>query len=324
MNTRARIATVCFAGDIPATVEKMRQRVMELLSIAAADGTDLVVLPETCISPRGYVPPPELAEPVPGQTIDAVSRIARERRCYIICPLVTKREGQLFNSAVVIGRSGEIVGIYDKLQPVTSSPQYTEFEGGIAPGRDLPVFDLDFGRIAIQICFDAGFSHNWRKLADKDVRAVFWCSAYNGGFMLQAYAALHQYHVISSVRSSKSRFIDPCGRVTAQTGGQVDVIWRDINLDFAVCHSDFNYALPERIAAKYGPRVNIQGDVDTATLYIEPVDPAITIAHLQQEFGFETWKQYMSRHVCALGKISRGENPEPQQALHGDRPMYTK
>ena len=297
---------------------------MSLLSMAAAGGTDLVALPETCISPASRVPLEELAETVPGPTIDAAARIARERRCYVIVPLMTRREGAFWNSAVVIGRSGEVIGIYDKLQPVTTRPDYTEMESGTMPGRGLPVFDLDFGRIGIQICFDAGFPHNWQKLADEGVRAVFWCSAYNGGYPLQVYAGLHEYHVISAVRTDKARFIDPCAKIVAETDGLVDVIWRDVNLDFAVCHSDFNYALPDRIAAKYGPRVSVRGDSDAGSLLIEPADPTITVAQLQTEFAFETRRQYFRRHQRAYEEIRAGRTPAAQMAAHGDRPMYSK
>ena len=41
----------------------------------------------------------------------------------------------------VIGRSGEVVGIYDKLSPVTTTPDYTSFEDGITPGDEPCVFD---------------------------------------------------------------------------------------------------------------------------------------------------------------------------------------
>ena len=167
---------------------------------------------------------------MPGPTTDAVARRAREHGCYVICPIKTVRQGVYWNSAVVIDRTGEILGIYDKVHPVTTSSDYTVFEGGIAPGPvDPPVFDLDFGRIGIQICFDAGFPETWQALADKGAQIVFWPSAYNGGFPLQVYAYLHHYYVISSVRTDKSRIIDPLGGILAETDDVTSVIYRDIN-----------------------------------------------------------------------------------------------
>ena len=76
----------------------------------------------------------------------------------------TTRNGRSRNSAVIVDRQGEILGIYDKAQPVTSSSDTTVFESGVAPGStDVPVFGLDFGRIGIQICYDIGFPETWQQ-----------------------------------------------------------------------------------------------------------------------------------------------------------------
>ena len=188
----------------------------------------------------------DIAEPVPGPTTDRVARRAREHHAYVICPITTRRDGRCWNSAVIVDREGRIAGIYDKAHPVTTSHDYTVFEDGILPGGAPPVFDLDFGRVGIPICFDAGFPETWQLLADQGARLIFWSSAYNGGFPLRAYAYLHHVYVVSSVRTDKSRIIDPCGAVLAQADQWANVIWRDVNLDYAVCHYDWNYNIPDR------------------------------------------------------------------------------
>jgi beta-ureidopropionase len=324
MSTRARIATVCQAGQVLKTVEENRNQALGLLDLALKQGADLVCLPETFPHKWRSGKLPDLAETVPGPTIDAVAKRAREHKCYVICPIVTVREDRRLNSAVVIGRDGSVLGIYDKLQPVTSSPDYTVFEDGLLPGSELPVFDLDFGRVGVQICFDAGFPEHWQALADKGVRAVFWPSAYDGGFPLQAFAALHHYWVISAVGSSGARFIDPLGTVRASTDSLKNVIWQDVNLDFVVCHTDFNYAIGDRIYAARPGKVDIRTDTASGWFLVEPTDPSVTVAQLQQEFGFETRQQYFQRHRDAYARLRKGEKPVAQTGAHGNRPMYTK
>jgi len=322
---RVRIATVCQGGSLYNSVEGNRKHVMKLLDLAVRNRPDLVCLPEAFATASVAAEPgKDLAENVAGPTTDAVSRRAKENECYVICPVRTRRNSKVWNSAVVIDRSGEVFGIYDKVHPVTTSSDYTVFENGVTPGGDAPVFDLDFGRVGIQICFDAGFPETWEQLAQKGARMVFWPSAYNGGFPLQVYAYLHHYYVVSSVRSDKSRIIDPCGRILAETDRHVNVIYRDVNLDYIVSHYDFNYSIPDRILKAYPGRVNIRSYIDDGHFVVEPIDDTLTTAQLQNEFGFESTFQYHQRHRDAFKLIHQGKQPPAQKAAHGERPQYAK
>lgn len=320
MTTCARIATVCQNGESYPTVEQNRNHVLRLLDLALAHWPDLVCLPETFTTSGGAA---DLCEPVPGPTTKIISDRAKGHHCYIICPIKTAREGRFWNSAIIVGRDGEIAGIYDKAQPVTTSPDYIVMENGLTPGpTPPPVFDLDFGRVGVQICFDAGFPESWQALADQGARLVFWPSAYNGGFPLQVYAYLHHFYVVSSVRSDSSRIVDPLGRILHQTDQRFNVIYRDINLDYCVSHWDFNYSIPDRIMARYGDRIEIRSDRNSAHFLVEPRDDGITVAQLQQEFGFESSTQYHQRHRESYATLRAGQTPAPQTAQHGDRPQY--
>ena len=323
---RARIVTVCQGRQFYPTVEKNREHVLGLLDLALTQSPDLVCLPETFTTVSvPFASIDEIAEPVPGATTDAIAQRAWKHNCYIICPIKNVRGSTYLNSAIVFDRQGDILGIYDKAQPVTSSHDYTTFEGGVVPGSTyIPVFDLDFGRVGIQICFDAGFPETWQALADQGAQIVFWPSAYNGGFPLQVYAYLHHYYVISSVRTASSRIIDPLGQILVSTDERHRVIYRDINPDFCVCHYDFNHSIGDLIMARYGERVEVRSDRDSGHFVIEPRDDTITIDSLQREFGFESTAQYHQRHRDAFAQIHDGQSPEPQDALHGDRPMHSK
>jgi beta-ureidopropionase len=323
--TRARIATIAQGGKRFRTFDQNRDFLMGLLDEALREKPDLVCLPEafTCSGVKCTFD--EKLETLPGPTTDAAARRAREHRCYVICPVEVKIDGRGYNVAAILDRQGQICGVYRKVSPVTTTFNYTLFEGGIMPGSELPVFDLDFGRIAVQICFDAGFPEQWRTLAERGARAVFWPSAYDGGTPLWTYAWLHHFYVISSVRSGKSRIIDPCGEIMLESEARPSVIHRDINLDFVVSHLDWNLAIPDRIAARYGERVDVRRhDRGCGHFIVEPVDPSITTRQLQEEFGFESSAQYHQRHREAQQRMREGKTPEPQKALHGDRPEYSK
>ncbi len=324
MNTLARIATVCQGGRGQGSIEANRAHMLARVEAALLRKPDLVCLPEAFLKMGlSGVAPDAVAEPVPGPTIEAMAKLARKGGCYIVCPLRTLRDGRHWNSAVILDRSGAVAGQYDKCHPVTTSSDYTVFESGISPGVGLPVFDLDFGRVGIQICFDAGFPETWQALADQGVRAVLWPSAYDGGFRLQALAALHQIHVITSVRTERSRIIDPLGRVQASTDRHDPIAVRDINLDFAVCHYDFNGDIPAAITSAYPDTVRIVSAVEDPCFLVEPLNRRVTVAQLKQAFGFETSAEYHARHQTAYARMREGLSAKPQQALHEDRAMYT-
>lgn len=325
MNSRARIATLCQANRLFTTVEQNRAHVFAQLDLALAHHPDLVCLPEEFTTAGVPGDALERAETVPGPTVDAIAERARRYGCYIVCPLLTRREdGNVYNSAVVVGRKGEIVGIYDKRQPVTSACDYTALEQGITPGAGDGIFNLDFGRIGVRICFDVGFPEDWALLGREGVRLVLWPSAYHGGRRLAAYAHLHHYYVVTSVRTDRSRILDPLGTVLAQTDRLMNVAVRDINLDYAICHYDFNVRIPDRILAGYGGRVEIRSHEDDGLFLVEPTDAGVTTAHLREEFGFETVQQYYQRHREAFAALHNGKAPVPQSGAHGDRPMWGK
>lgn len=321
----ARIATVCQGRTHTPDMDQNRARMLERLDLALTHTPDLVCLPETFTLPaRAIASIDTVAEPIDGPTVSAVSARAQRHRCQIVCPQVIRHaDGRCVNAAVLLGRDGAVVGIYEKAHPVTSTPDYTALEWGTSPGPEIPpVFDLDFGRVGIQICFDIGFPEQWDALARQGAKAVFWPSAYDGGYPLRAYAALHRIYVVSAVRTAHSRMIDPCGTVLEQTDAQNAVIVRDINLDFAVCHYDFNYAVPDRLRAAYPGRVAIRSHDEAGLFLVEPTDPTLTVAQLQAELGFESADAYHERHRAAAQALREGGPAPVQNAPHGDRPMW--
>ena len=325
MGTTARIATICQNGEISRTVEENRSLIIRRLQHALAVSPDLVVLPETFTTVGAGDDSVKHAESVPGPTTDACSVLAKAHAAFVICPILTQRSGTVLNSAVIIGRDGSIVGIYDKAQPVTSSEDYTEMERGVCPGATPPpVFDLDIGRIGIQICYDVGFPESWQSLSDQGAELVLWPSAYNGGFPLEAFAYLHHFYVVTSVRTDSSRIIDPMGVVLEKTDSRLNVIYRDIGLDYVVSHWDFNYSIPESIVAAYGDRISIRSDRDSAHFIVESRDNSVKVADLMNEFGFESTRLYHERHRNAYGDLRDGRAPPPQRAAHADRSQFSK
>jgi len=78
-----------------------------------------------------------------------IAAFAQANHVNIICPIYTVQAGKTYNAALVIDRSGKVVGEYRKINPTDG-----EIAAGITPGpTDPPVFKLDCATVGIQICF---------------------------------------------------------------------------------------------------------------------------------------------------------------------------
>ena len=119
-----------------------------------------------------------LGETIPGGEITERLRAqARQYGLYVIGAL-RERDGEaIHNTAVVIGRDGEIVGKYRKTH--LAPGEWDEVQAG----DEYPVFTTDFGRIGVLICMDIHYPEIWRILALQGAEIIFWptqCIDYTG------------------------------------------------------------------------------------------------------------------------------------------------
>src|SRR5690554_5486182 len=126
---------------------------------------DLICLPEAFSARNVEVQHVrDVAESVDGQTFQIFSNLAQKGRCNVICPIYTQQNDKFYNSALVIDRNGELIGIYNKLHPTATKKDFSEFEKGVDKGKNDLQFNLDFGNICIKICSDIYVSDTWRNV----------------------------------------------------------------------------------------------------------------------------------------------------------------
>jgi len=144
-------------------------------------GAELVVFPETITT--GFVTGLdveklwELVDNVPGTTTHEVQAAARRLGVHVVWP--TYRRGPdrqtVYNSAVLIGPGGEIIGIYDKTHPFPTERQ--ECGGWTKAGRSADVFETRLGAVGMIICYDGDFPELCRLLAVKGAEIIVRPSA---------------------------------------------------------------------------------------------------------------------------------------------------
>lgn len=198
----------------------------ELVNRAGNQKADIVCLPEgvTIVGTRSdYV---SASEPVPGPTTKYLGEVARRNNLYIVAGILEKEGDVVYNTAVLIDRDGKPAGKYRK----TSLPR-EEIDGGVTPGNSFPVFDTDFGRIGIMVCWDVSFPEPARALAEQGAEVIF-LPIWGGDVTLtKARAIENQVYVVSSTYDMITAVFDLEGKVIEQAADDKDVVVVDVDLN---------------------------------------------------------------------------------------------
>jgi len=263
----------------------------QIIETAISYQPDVIVLPETFKFAGMPIEMAEvIAEPIPGPTFNLLSDLARQGKTHIIAGHLVKESGKLFNKALIIDRKGELTGSYIKQNPVED-----EIRAGIVPGRSNPVFDLDFARIGVAVCFDLNWPELWKDFAKQQIELAFWISAYEGGFPLQVYAWQNRYPIVTSVQPYHARVIDLDGRILCSTSRWSRIVFCEINLDRALFHTDLQMDKIQKIQQKYGTGIKIRTYTEEHLFMLENEVPGKTIQDIIKEFDLVTYSDYIAR-----------------------------
>jgi predicted amidohydrolase len=287
------VASIDLKDLYPETsVERRVERTLERMENLVAFHPDIVCLPETFNTSwvRTGKPLAEVAEEVPGPLVKRIGEYAKANGCYVICPIPTKSQGKIYNSAVLLNRTGAVGGVFHKVHPTEG-----EMNDGVWPGPlEPPVWQTDFGKIGVQICYDANWFPSWRALKAAGAEIVFFPSQFPGGRILTTHAWMNQFYIVSST-GEDARVIDISGDDLASSGPFERWVAAPINLEKALVHIWPEVQKFADIRKKYGRRVRIKIWHPENWATIESVDPEIKIAGLLQEFGLPTYEQHISK-----------------------------
>lgn len=178
----------------------------------------------------------DVAEPIPGPSTEFLGRCAAKNRLWLVAGLYERDGDAFYNTAVLIDRQGNLAGKYRKVHLPRE-----EWRQGFTPGSDFPVFTTDFGRVAIQICYDWFFPEvavAWRIRGAEVVFAPTWGTTFpdqegrvEGENVFRVRARDGGFFLVASVYDGSSLVIDPLGRVLARGEAEPGVYWAEANLE---------------------------------------------------------------------------------------------
>jgi beta-ureidopropionase len=158
---------------------------------------DLVVFPETVTTSfvTGLTAGElwDLVDEVPGRITHDIQAAARTLGVHVVWPSYRRgpQPGVVYNSAILIGPDGEIIGIYDKTHPFPLERR--DCGGWVTVGDRADVFETTLGSIGMIICYDGDFPELSRLLAVKGAEIIVRPSALLRSFDI--------WHITNSARA---------------------------------------------------------------------------------------------------------------------------
>jgi deaminated glutathione amidase len=154
-----------------------------LVRAAAADGAELIALPEKWNLLGAGEALRAGAEELDGPTITAARSWARELGVQLVAGSISERapdRHKLANTSVLIGADGEIEAVYRKIH------MFDVDVGGVAyreseheePGSEIVVADAGGVEVGMSICYDLRFPELYRILAVRGARVIVVPSAF--------------------------------------------------------------------------------------------------------------------------------------------------
>ena len=199
-------------------------------------GLDIVCLGEAITMVGTKCTAKECAEPIPGPATRKLAAAAGRNRIWVVAGLTEQAGDVVYNTAVLIDRKGRIAGKYRKVHLPRE-----EWKNGIRPGHTYPVFETDFGKVAIQICYDWFFPEPAEIFALEGAEIIFaptWgntlpdqAGRVNGESTFRVRARDNGVYMVPSVYDGNSLVIDPMGRILANSAGKEGVFWAQVDLN---------------------------------------------------------------------------------------------
>ena len=213
---------------------------------------DFVLLPEMFDCPYDNSLFGAYAEQEGEMVYRELSALAKRSECYLIGGSVPEKDiqGRLYNTSYVFGRDGSALARHRKVHLFdinVPGGQYFRESAVLSPGEQNTVFDTEFGKMGVCICFDLRFGRMTAEMAKQGIRILFVPAAFNmttgpahWELLFRSRAMDNQIFVLgcspsrdlseSYIAYGHSILTDPWGAVVEELDEKPGILFREIDL----------------------------------------------------------------------------------------------
>ena len=218
------------------------------------ENPDFVILPEMFCCPYQTENFPIYAEEEGGPIWQQLSAYAKQYGVYLIGGSMPEKdaEGNVYNTCYVFDREGKQIGKHRKVHlfdiDVKGGQTFKESDTLTAGDSDT-VFDTEFGKIGVMLCFDIRFPELSRMMVNDGAKVIFVPAAFNmttgpahWELSFRTRALDNQIYMVgcAPARDVSAGYIswghsivtDPWGRVTGMLDENEGILLAELDMDY--------------------------------------------------------------------------------------------
>ena len=218
------------------------------------ENPDFVILPEMFCCPYQTENFPIYAEKEGGPVWQQLSGYAKQYGIYLIGGSMPEKdaEGNVYNTSYIFDREGKQIGKHRKVHlfdiDVKGGQTFKESDTLTAGDSDT-VFDTEFGKIGVMLCFDIRFPELSRMMVNDGAKVIFVPAAFNmttgpahWELSFRTRALDNQIYMVgcAPARDVSAGYIswghsivtDPWGRVTGMLDENEGILLADLDMDY--------------------------------------------------------------------------------------------
>lgn len=230
------------------TREQNVTRAVDMVAQAAANGAQLIVLPELFNGYGDLTQVVQQAEAIPGPTSERLRQCARQHGVWLAAGSICEKTDDPqrgFNTSLFFAPDGSQLAQYRKLHlfeaNVPGNASVCEAEH-MRKGDEIVGFETPMAKFGLAICYDLRFPELFRELSRRGMEVLLFPSAFTYAtgkdhwhILLRARAIENQCFIVAANQCGRhterlasyghSLILDPWGRVLAEAGEEETIVY---------------------------------------------------------------------------------------------------